>query len=76
MFDISCESKQQQISYVYFKTISYNDGNTVNTSITGLLPNTTYNCCVLAEKSEPVCQNVTITNVTSEFFSYTICINP
>ena len=79
MFDISCESKQQQISYVYFRTISYNDGNTVNTSITGLLPNTTYNCCVLAVtsngKSGPICENITITgNTTSEFVLVTTTI--
>ena len=70
MFDISCESKQQQISYVYSTTILYN--HTFNTSITGLLPNTTYTCCVLAVtsygESEPVCQNITTTgNTTSEF---------
>ena len=33
----------------------------IPTSITGLLPNTTYTCCVLAVtsygKSEPVCQS-------------------
>ena len=38
--------------------------NIVNISITGLLPNTTYTCCVLAVtsygESEPVCQNITI----------------
>ena len=50
------------------------DNSTFNTSITGLLPNTTYTCCVLAVtsygESEPVCQNITITNVTSECILY------
>ena len=61
--------KQKQSS-LYSKTVLYNDNSTVNTSITGLLPNTTYTCCVLAvtsyEEGEPVCQNITTTNITSE----------
>ena len=47
------------------------DNSTVNTSITGLLPNTTYTCCVLAvtsyRESKPVCQNITTTNDKSKF---------
>ena len=48
------------------------DNSTVNTSITGLLPNTTYTCCVLAvtsyRESKPVCQNITTTNDKSRFY--------
>ena len=66
MFNISCESKQQQISYVYSNTIFYNVNSTFNTPITG-----TYNCCLLAVTScrecEAVCKNITTTGNTSEF---------
>ena len=75
-FNIYCttikqQQQQQQQQYTRFsKTVSYNDNNTVNTSIIGLLPNTTYTCCVLTVtsygESEPVCQNITTSNVTSE----------
>ena len=62
---LKLQQKHHQASYHYSKTVLYNDNNTVNTSITGLLPNTTYTCCVLAvtsyRESEPVCQNITIT---------------
>ena len=69
-FNVYCTTiKQQQ------NTVLYNDNNTVNISITGLLPNTTYTCCVLAVtsygESEPVCQNITTTNETSMFAVYT-----
>ena len=79
MFNLSCESKQQQISHVYSKTILYNNDSTFNTSITGLLPNTIYNCCLLAVtsngKSGPICENITITgNTTSEFVLVTTTI--
>ena len=78
MFNISCESKQQQISYFYSKKI-YNDDSTINTSITGLLPNTTYTCCVLAVtsygESEPVCQNIASHKTTSELFMLQL-LNP
>ena len=71
MFNISCESKQQQISYVYSKTILYNVNSTFNTSITGVLPNTTYKCYVLAvtsyRESGLVCKNITTTGNTNEF---------
>ena len=66
--NISCENNGQKISYWYFyKTVSFD--NTFNTSITGLLPNTTYTCCVLAVtsygESEPVCQNITTTSLNT-----------
>ena len=69
-FNVYCTTIKQQQNTRYSKTVLYNDNNTVNTSITGLLPNTTYTCCVLAvtsyEESEPVCQSInTTTNVTS-----------
>ena len=71
MFNISCESKQQQRSW-YSKTILYNGDSTINTSITGLLPSTTHTCCVLAVtsygESEPVCKNITTHKTTSELF--------
>ena len=70
MFNISCESKQQQRSW-YSKTILHNGDSTINTSITGLLPNTTYTCCVLAityRESEPVCKNITTHKTTSKLF--------
>ena len=67
-FNISCESKTQQSKYQYTIDIIHIN-NTVNTSITGLLPNTTYTCCVLAVtsygKSEPVCQNIVTVTVTT-----------
>ena len=50
-FNIYCTTmkQQQQTSYCYSKTVLYNgNSTTVNTSITGLLPNTTYRCCVVA----------------------------
>ena len=69
-FNVYCTTIKQQQSTRYSKTVLYNDNNTINTSITGLLPNTTYTCCVLAVtsygESEPVCQNITTTNITSE----------
>ena len=56
-------------SYCYSKTVLYNDNNTVNTSIIGLSPNTTYTCCVLAVtsygESEPLCQNITTTSLNT-----------
>ena len=71
MLNIFCESKQQQINYVYSKTILNNGKSTINTSITGLLPNTTYTCCVLAVtsygESEPACANTSTGKTTSEF---------
>ena len=73
-FSVYCTTIKQQESIRYSKTVLYNDNNIVNTSITGLLPNTTYTCCVLAVtsygESEPVCQNITTTNVTSMFAVY------
>ena len=69
-FNVYCTTIKQQQNTRYSKTVLYNNNNTVNTSITSLLPNTTYTCCVLAVtsygESEPVCQNITTTNVTSE----------
>ena len=59
------QQKHHQASYSYSKTVLYNDNNTLNTSITSLLPNTTYTCGVLAvtsyRDSEPICQNITTT---------------
>ena len=75
-FNVYCTTikQQQQQSTRYSKTVLYNDNNTVNTSITGLLPNTTYICCVLAitsyGESEPVCKSITTTNETSMFAIY------
>ena len=73
-FNVYCTTIKQQQSTRYSKTVLYNDNNIVNTSITGLLPNATYTCCVLAVtsygESEPVCQNITTTNVTSMFAVY------
>ena len=61
--------QQQQQSNVYSNTVLYNDNSTVNTSITSLLPNTTYTFCVLAVtsygESEPICQNITTTNTSN-----------
>ena len=79
-FNVYCTTiKQQQQSTKYSKTILHNDNNIVNTSITGLLPNTTYTCCVLAVtsygESEPVCQNITTANVTSECTVYNYVIH-
>ena len=69
-FNVYCTTIKQQQSTRYSKTVLYNDNNIVNTFITGLLPNTTYTCCVLVVtsygESEPVCQNITTTNVTSK----------
>ena len=69
-FNVYCTTLKQQQSTRYSKTVLYYGNNTVNTFITGLLPNTTYTCCVLAVtsygESEPVCQNITTTNVISE----------
>ena len=69
-FNVYCTTiKLQQQSTRYSKTLLYNDNNTVNTSITGLLSNTTYMCCVLAVtfygESEPTCQNITTTNTSN-----------
>ena len=76
--NVYCTTKKQQQYTRYSKTVLYNDSNTVSTSITGLLPNTTYTCCVLAVtlygESELVCQNITTTNVTSKFAVYTYVI--
>ena len=79
-FNINCttmkQQQHQQGSYCYSKTVLYNDNNTANISITGLLPNTTYTCCVLAvtlyRDSEPVCRNITtaIDKVTSEYTNF------
>ena len=76
-FNVYCttiKQQQQQQSSRYSQTVLQNDHSIVNTSITGLLPNTTYICCVSAVtsygESEPVCQNITTTNVTSEFILY------
>ena len=70
----SNNSNNNRFSYRYSKTILYNDNSTFNTSITGLLPNTIYTCCVLAVtsygESEPVCQNITTANVTSKCTVY------
>ena len=69
-FNISCESKTRQSKHRYSVEVVY-FSSIVNTSITGLLPNTTYTCCVLAVtsygESEPVCQNIitVTTNSTS-----------
>ena len=69
-FNVYCTTIKQQQSTRYSKTVLYSNNNTVNTSITGLLPNTTYTCCVLTVTSygecEPVCQNITTTNVMSK----------
>ena len=84
-FNVYCTTiKQQQQSTRYSKTVLYNDSNTVNTSITGLLPNTTYTCCVLAVtsygESEPVCQNnittptKTISNARCKYMMYYYCV--
>ena len=79
-FNVYCTTIKQQQSTRYSKTVLYNDNNTVNTSITDLLPNTTYTCCVLAVtsygESEPVCQNITTTNdnITSECFMHCSCL--
>ena len=45
----------------------------INTSFTGLLPNTTYTCCVLAvtsygESERPVCQNISTVNDESNIY--------
>ena len=70
-FNVYCTTIKQQQRIRYSKTVLYNDNNTINTSITGLLPNTTYTCCVstvtLYGESEPECQHITTTNVTSKF---------
>ena len=62
-FNVYCTTMKHQQSSWYSKTVLYNDNSIVNTSITGLLPNTTYTCCVLTitsyGESEPVCQNIT-----------------
>ena len=49
--------------------------------IHGLLPNTTYTCCVLAvtsyEESEPVCQNIITVNDKSELYDIIkYCVPP
>ena len=63
-FNVYCTTIKN--SYCYSKTVLYNGDSAFNASITGLLPNTTYTCCVLAVtsygESKPVCQNITITN--------------
>ena len=70
-FNVYCTTIKQQQNTRYSKTVLYNDNNIVNTSITGLLPNTAYSCCVLTVtsygESEPVCESInTTTNVTSK----------
>ena len=78
-FYVYCKAtyQQYQSSFWYSKTILYNGNNTFNTSITGLLPNTTYTCCVLAVtsygESEPECQNNITTNVTSKYTDFMYC---
>ena len=74
-FNVYCTTLKQKQNSLYSRKILYNDNSTtINTSITGLLPNNTYTCCVLAVisygESEPVCQNITTTNVTSECILY------
>ena len=72
-FNVYCTTiklEQQQQSTRYSKTVLYNDNSTtINTFITGLLPNTTYTCCILAVtsygESESVCQNITTTNTSN-----------
>ena len=81
-FNVYCTTIKQQQSTRYSKTVLYNDNNTFNTSITGLLPNTTYTSCVLAVtsygESEPVCQNnittptKTISNARCKYMMYII----
>ena len=80
-FNVYCntlkqQQQHQQASYCYSKTVLSNGNNTINTSITGLLPNTTYTCCVLAETSygvsEPVCQNITITTYNTTVTTVTV----
>ena len=69
-FNVYSTTIKIQQSSLYSKTVLYNNNNTVNTSITGLLPNTTYTCCVLTVtsygESEPVCENIATTKVASE----------
>ena len=85
-FNVYCntlkqQQQHQQAIYCYSKTVLSNGNNTINTSITGLLPNTTYTCCVLAVtshgESKPVCQNVTIATANSTAFvtATTVIIN-
>ena len=79
-FNVYCTTMKHQQSSWYSKTVLYNDNSIVNTSITGLLPNTTYTCCVLTitsyGESEPVCQNITakstIFNAKSKYMMYII----
>ena len=79
-FNVYCTTitLQQQKSTIYSKTVTYNDNNTFNTSVTGLLPNTTYTCCVLAVtsygESKVLCQNITTTNVISKCTVYNYVI--
>ena len=79
-FNVYCTTikQQQQKSTRYSKTVIYNDDNTFNTSITGLLPNTTYTCCVLAVtsygESKVLCENITTTNVISKCTVYNYVI--
>ena len=78
-FNVYCTTmKQQQQSTRYSKTVLYNVNNIVNISITGLFPNTTYTCCVLAVtsygESGPICQNITTTNVISKCTVYNYVI--
>ena len=67
VFIVHCDNCEWRIT-----AIIYHCHNTVNTSITGLLPNTTYTCCVLAvtsyRQSEPVCKNITTANDESKFY--------
>ena len=80
-FNVYCTTikQQQQQSTRYSKTVLYNDNSTtINTSITGLLPNTTYTCCVLAVtsygESKVLCENITTTNVISKCTVYNYVI--
>ena len=77
-FNVYCTTMKQQQSTRYSNTVLYNTNSTVNASITGLLPNTTYTCCVLAVtsygESEPVCQNITTTNVICKCTVYNYVI--
>ena len=79
-FNVYCTTIKQQQRIRYSKTVLYNDNNIVNTSITGLLPNTTYTCCVLAVtsygESEPVGQNITTTSLNTTTSKLIITYNP
>ena len=83
-FNVYCttmkKKQQQQATFWYSKTVLYNGNSTFNTSITSLLPNTTYRCCVLAVtsygESEPVCQNITIATTNTTVTTVTLNQTP